>query len=506
MTYYPYTILGGSDDYLLSEEAGIWENHGNNIAIESKPYSAIYTNTTFWEAGFKAVLNLNRLFMYVPQDREQRLTFLLKPAIYLHKYHSQARLRQDNASAAPAQNPMALSLGADIAIQWALSSKINIELASACTWVTDKDFEGIRSIKRSHDDFICTPSIALIWKFTGKQKTKPTPIPSYQAPKAVEQPGKTVIPFADGQFAFDYITVEKEIRKERAYSHTAYLHFPLAKAHIQPDFKKNRTELEKIEQVFNKLKQDGDITIQSIRIDGYASPESSHSFNTRLSQDRADAIANYIAENFNYPLSQIEAVGHAEDWEGLANQLEKWDSPEREEALKIVRSTMEDAEKKETLKKLYDYQALVRDVYPLLRRNVQTFSYIIKPFTIEQAKQLIHTRPDKLSAGEMVEVINSYPLFSQPFSQAVEIAYKQYPEQTAIRIYAAATAIRNNHIEKAENLLENIQQDERAWNLIAICHARENRIQQARSYFQKAIQAGDENARQNLQKLEQTIQ
>ena len=69
MTYYPYTILGGKDNYQTApDNAGIWENQGNNVYIKSVPYSQIYSESRYWEVSLQAVFNFNRSFGHVPKD------------------------------------------------------------------------------------------------------------------------------------------------------------------------------------------------------------------------------------------------------------------------------------------------------------------------------------------------------------------------------------------------------------------------------------------------------
>lgn len=87
MTYYPYTILGGKDNYQTApDNAGIWENQGNNVYIKSVPYSQIYSESRYWEVSLQAVFNFNRLFGHVPEGREQPISLLVKPGIYLQNF------------------------------------------------------------------------------------------------------------------------------------------------------------------------------------------------------------------------------------------------------------------------------------------------------------------------------------------------------------------------------------------------------------------------------------
>lgn len=117
MTYYPYTILGGKDNYQTApDNAGIWENQGNNVYIKSVPYSQIYSESRYWEVSLQAVFNFNRLFGHVPEGREQPISLLVKPGIYLQKFHAQAHSLSDKSRISPKQRPLSIGLGGDLAV------------------------------------------------------------------------------------------------------------------------------------------------------------------------------------------------------------------------------------------------------------------------------------------------------------------------------------------------------------------------------------------------------
>ena len=88
-----------------------------------------------------------------------------------------------------------------------------------------------------------------------------------------------MLPFSDGDFAFDYLTPDLSVRKERSISRQAHLYFVVSRWDIRPELGDNLEELGKITTAFRELADDEDISISSISIDGYASPEGPHDFN-----------------------------------------------------------------------------------------------------------------------------------------------------------------------------------------------------------------------------------
>ena len=243
MTYYPYTILGGKDNYQPApDNAGVWENQGNNIYIKSIPYSQIYSESCYWETSLQAVFNFNRLFTRIPEGREQPVSLLVKPGIYLQKFHAQACSLDGHDEVAPQQRPLSIGLGGDLALHFALTQELALELNSGLVWVSKREFDGIRTVRRSHDDFIWQNGVSLIWKFrrNASRPCRMTPMPDMLSGLAGET---EVLPFSDGDFAFSYLTPDLSVRKERSISRQAHLYFVVSRWDIRPELGDNLEEL-----------------------------------------------------------------------------------------------------------------------------------------------------------------------------------------------------------------------------------------------------------------------
>jgi len=74
-----------------------------------------------------------------------------------------------------------------------------------------------------------------------------------------------------------------KVREEKG---SAYLCFVVNKWDILPNYMDNPTELQKIHNSVNIVKNDSNVTIQKMVVEGYASPEGSFSHNTMLSEKR----------------------------------------------------------------------------------------------------------------------------------------------------------------------------------------------------------------------------
>ena len=75
-----------------------------------------------------------------------------------------------------------------------------------------------------------------------------------------------------------------EKAKARSLEGVAYVDYPVSQTVIYPDYHNNKVELAKIESLIDSVKFDNDVTITSIYIKGFASPESPYENNTRLAK------------------------------------------------------------------------------------------------------------------------------------------------------------------------------------------------------------------------------
>ena len=101
-----------------------------------------------------------------------------------------------------------------------------------------------------------------------------------------------------------------KVREERG---SAYLCFEVNKWNIKPDYMTNPAELMKIHNSVNLVKNDSDVTIRKMTIEGYASPEGTYAHNLMLSEKRTEALKNYLAATNIARGIRIEASGKGEN-------------------------------------------------------------------------------------------------------------------------------------------------------------------------------------------------
>ncbi|MDE6831822.1 MAG: DUF3868 domain-containing protein, partial [Muribaculaceae bacterium] len=222
--------------------------------------------------------------------------------------------------------------------------------------------------------------------------------------------------------------------KEFAIEGTAYVNFPVNRIELFPDYMSNTSELAKITSTIDSIKGDEDVTITSIFIKGFASPEGPYNNNVRLAKGRTqtlrDYVEQYIRRLHNLSGDIISTDYLPEDWPGLRAYVEKSGMANRDAILALIDSSLEPDAKDARIKKEFpdDYKFLLANVYPGLRHSDYIIRYNIKSYTtIEEILHALHTQPQKLSAEEFYRAAKSMIEGSDEYNEVFETAVRIYP-------------------------------------------------------------------------------
>ena len=118
-----------------------------------------------------------------------------------------------------------------------------------------------------------------------------------------------------------FVKPTAEIMKSRSLSGSAYIDFPVDQTVIYPDYRRNTVELGKIQASIDSVRNDKDVTITSVWLKGYASPESPYRHNTELAIGRTAALKKHIGQLYNFADSIILTDYEPEDWASLPRRI-----------------------------------------------------------------------------------------------------------------------------------------------------------------------------------------
>lgn len=308
--------------------------------------------------------------------------------------------------------------------------------------------------------------------------------------------------------AYAYVEPDPEPVKERHESGVARLNFHLDKYDIVPSLGNNRAELDSIRRTIDKVRDDADVTITSIELHGYASPDGNYYHNADLARNRIRALYLYLRDMYNLPDGLYRNNTTPEDWEGAIAQARKSDLIKKDEVLRIMESEMHPDQKEAQLrlKTPADYRFLVDNVFPGLRRTEYTVNYDVRNFNLEEARKLINTRPQKLSLKEMYVVANSYERGSEEYKHAYDVAVAMFPNDETANVNAAYVALDGGDLGRAERYLKRAGNTPQAENARGALEVLRGNFDKARPHFQKAADAGLQEAVENLRELKRRLQ
>lgn len=293
--------------------------------------------------------------------------------------------------------------------------------------------------------------------------------------------------------------------KQRAEKGSAYLDFPVNQTKIYKDYRRNPYELAEINRTIQVVKDNADTKITGISLHGYASPEGTYANNTRLAKGRSEALKSYIMNEYGMPADLFTVEYTPEDWAGLRAYVEKNPVAHKEQVLELIDSNIDNLDVKESRIKALDgqmYKELLRDIYPALRHTDYIVHYTVRAYNIDEAKELLKTRPQLLSLEEMYLVAQTYEEGSEDFNEVFDIAVRMYPADPIANINAAAMELKRGNIDQAVRYLERSDKSSAAaQNNQGVYHLLKGELSQAEACFNKAKLLGADQANANLEEL-----
>ena len=302
-----------------------------------------------------------------------------------------------------------------------------------------------------------------------------------------------------------YLKPKAEAAKERKEEGKAFIDFPVDRVELHPDYRKNPTELRKIIETINLVKQDPNTTITHISIHGYASPESPYSHNAYLAAHRAKTLTAYVRNLVDLPDGVFSSGFTPEDWQGLRTYVERSNLEHKQEILALVSDTQLDPDVREArIKQAYpeQYRFMLATWYPALRHSDYVVTYKVKPFSIEEAKRVLKTKPRQLSLEEMFMVAQTYEAGSPEFNEVMETAVRLYPQDETANLNAACARMETGDLAGAKRYLQRAGHGAEALHARGVMAMLEDQTGEARQLLRQAQEAGDSRAAANLDLLD----
>lgn len=303
-----------------------------------------------------------------------------------------------------------------------------------------------------------------------------------------------------------FVQPKAEVMKSRSLSGSAYIDFPVDQTVIYPDYRRNTVELGKIQATIDSVRNDKDITITSVWLKGFASPESPYKHNTDLAIGRTAALKKHIGQLYHFADNIIQTDYEPEDWAGLRRFVEQSNIDHRTEILAMIDSDMEPDAKEAKIKRTYpqEYRFMLQNFYPALRHTDYRIDYNIRTFSeADEIRRIMEEQPQKLSLNEFYLVAGKYEPGTDEFTEVFDTAVRMFPNDEIANLNAANAAIRRDDFGTARRYLDKAGDSAEAVYARGALAVREGYIDTARRYLSKAKEMGLEKAALTLKELDE---
>ncbi len=206
------------------------------------------------------------------------------------------------------------------------------------------------------------------------------------------------------------------------------------------------------------------ISITGTAVEAYASPEGEISLNENLAQERAEAANATIEREMKReklepenPEQFFKNMPKGEDWEGFKELMQASDIEDKELILSVLSMYSDKNKREQEIKNIAKtYKVIEKEILPSLRRSQITVNYDVEGYTDEELIDLSKSNPDILTVEEL--------LFAATLFDDLNDQLEVY--QNAERVHA---------------------NDWRGANNAGYCLMMQNKMNDAKSQFEKAL-------------------
>jgi outer membrane protein OmpA-like peptidoglycan-associated protein len=306
-----------------------------------------------------------------------------------------------------------------------------------------------------------------------------------------------------------YVMPKATAAPEQFIEGAAYVTYELDSITLKPHLFNNPVELAKIYNDIYKVTNDSLLTITTVSIHGFASPEGRYDHNTYLARERAKSLLSWVKAESNrngVKVGQFKSDYTSENWEGLIDSLKN--NPQlshRDEIMQIAQSNMEPDAREAEIKKRYpeEYRFMLKNWYPYLRHADYKVGFRLGQVSVDQIKELVKTRPQVLSLNQMYLAAQTYEPGSDEFNEVFDVAVRMYPADAIANLNAACALLYSGNTEKAAEYLEQAGESAEAVNARGVLALQEERYDEAKALFMQASEMGLASADDNLKLLEE---
>ena len=241
----------------------------------------------------------------------------------------------------------------------------------------------------------------------------------------------------------------------------------------------NRSELEKVQHMLDKLTETGEFVMDSISLIAGCSPEGSFRSNMLLAKRRAESIGKYLEgelSDIDGIKSMLKPYPKGEDWQGLLKlATDSLESGNKQVILDLIVSDIDPDKKELDIRSKHpaDYKYIREKLYPHLRAVDFTFHVHRKGMV----KDTIHTTEPDTVYARSIELMTK-----RKYAEALSILHEYNDYNTAICLMSLG------YDQAAYNILSGEQETSNNEYLLAVVASRLGKTQEAVTRYLHSVE------------------
>jgi outer membrane protein OmpA-like peptidoglycan-associated protein len=267
---------------------------------------------------------------------------------------------------------------------------------------------------------------------------------------------------------FKMILEDDKIVRSESKSFDAKINFDRAKSNVKPNELKDKDILDMVIWI-KSAQSNPKITINSIEIKGYASPDGEESKNETLSADRAREARTAIISIMKKEklmaftdTSKYVTSKYGEDFEGFKAQLALTSTiseADKNLFIRVLEMTKDPKQRETEMINLgKSYQQLEKDVFPAIRRTSIVVNYTLAGLTDDELKVASVSNPESLGIEELLFVAGKLTDDLNEKARIYDIASRNYAGDFRAHNNLGAVRFLQNKISDSKKSLEKANQ------------------------------------------------
>ncbi|MFM7681422.1 MAG: hypothetical protein ACKO7P_01570 [Bacteroidota bacterium] len=267
---------------------------------------------------------------------------------------------------------------------------------------------------------------------------------------------------------FKMIFEDDKIVRSETKSFDSKINFDRAKSVVKPNELKDMDIIEMITWMKN-AQANPKITINSIDIKGYASPDGEESKNVSLSADRAREVRTALISIMKKEkltaltdTSLYVTSKFGEDYEGFKTQLALTSTiseADKNLFIRVLEMTKDSKQREQEMINLgKSYKELEKDVFPAIRRTVISVNYTLAGLTNDELKAASVSNPESLGIEELLFVADTFTIDLNEKARLYDVAAKNFSNDFRAHNNLGAVKFLLNKMPDAKKSLEKANQ------------------------------------------------